>query len=455
MSDTALDEGESDAALLLEDRASKHLDPVIHRVDFAAFPEAQLAPLLGESIWELFPWNQLPPGKLDRGTLIQAYNASLERLYSCKQDVSTLLHAACLANLEFRQGHGSTHDDARKKALKAELNAMLARAKWKATPSMSVVDADVASQPALFLRRQLNTALTDAVNDFTAEFRALLDRLMTAKMIGRIAWKPNHCCGYDFFKQVVVQENQGASQSTRVVDAKRPRSRNGQEVIGEEVTTEVRGQGRHLRQREEHEHIVINAVRTSIGNSQVVMPPAVVELTQKVPDWLGPFVQVVDGDLCRETIETHTQKAKAWQDATVTRRPIYGWEPAVIIGPYVLTGWGPREVTAELARREMLPMSTPPQTYRHLVLGLITGLLVGTGVYLYWRAVRGVDPWFGILALVVATRLVWQELFEPEIVLRYPVARIVSVALMILSVIVAIVVIGVAFTGVPLLFLLT
>lgn len=418
MNDAALDAGATETIRLGEELTPERS---LRPVELAAVPDAQLAPLLGESIWELLPWSQLPPGKLDRATLIQAYNASLERLDTCKQDVATLVHAACQANLEFRQGHGLTHEEARKKALEAELNSMLARAKWKTTPSMSVVDADVASQPSLFLRRQLNAALTEAVDDFTKEFRALLDRLVTAKLIGRITWKPNHCCGYDFYKQVVVQENQGASQSTRVEDAKRSRRRQGQTLIGEEVTTDVRGQGRHLHQREEHEHIVINAVRTSVGNSQVIMPPAVVELTRRVPEWLAPFVQVVDGDLCRETIETHTQKAKNWQDATVTRRPIYGWEPAVIIGPYVLTGWGPREVAAELARRESLPMSfPPPRLGRDIASGLATGLLVGLAIFLYWNATRGLGPWMSLLALLVALRVVWERFFALEAAKRFP-----------------------------------
>ena len=32
--------------------------------------------------------------------------------------------------------------------------------------------------------------------------------------------------------------------------------------------------------------------------------------------------------------------------------PIIGYEPAIIIGTFVLTGWGPREVQAEIQRRE-------------------------------------------------------------------------------------------------------
>ena len=108
----------------------------------------------------------------------------------------------------------------------------------------------------------------------------------------------------------------------------------------------------------------MNAVRTSIGNSRVVMPPQVATMLKHVPDWLYPFVEVIDGDIVRERIIERETRVDSWQDATVSEEPIvvrdepiYGWEPGVIIGPYVLTGWGPREVAAEQGRRESQQMS--------------------------------------------------------------------------------------------------
>ncbi len=96
----------------------------------------------------------------------------------------------------------------------------------------------------------------------------------------------------------------------------------------------------------------MNAVRASIRNSQVVMPPAVVRLVEVVPEWLDDFVQVIDGDIFRKRIIEQDTKVKNWADMQVRDEPIIGCEPGVIIGPYVLTGWGPREVAAESDRRK-------------------------------------------------------------------------------------------------------
>lgn len=423
MRDVAVVESELATTTGLADGASEIRVAEPARRDFASFPETELRQLLGEAIWDRLPWSELPAGKLDRATLVQAYNGSLERLDTFKQDVTTLLTSACRANLEFRQGQGQgqTHEAARDRALDAELQTMLSRAKWKEHPSMSVVNADVASQPTLLLRRRLNAAIGKAIDDFVAEFHKLLDRLVNAKLIGRIDWKPNHCCGYDFFKHVVVQENKGARRSTTRVRNEGANRQIARPIVAHEVTTDVRGEGQHLHQHEEHEHVVINAVRTSIGDSQVIMPPAVVELTKRVPEWLDAFVQVVDGDLCTESIDTRTRKAEGWQDATVKRRPIYGWEPAVTIGPYVLTGWGPREVAAELARRDAVAAQQHAESMRSWLPSCGATVLAMTSLWLLWRALNGAGgTFFAVLSLAAALTLVWQAVSDRENSRRNP-----------------------------------
>jgi hypothetical protein len=41
----------------------------------------------------------------------------------------------------------------------------------------------------------------------------------------------------------------------------------------------------------------------------------------------------------------------------VRDEPIFGCEPGVILGPYVLTGWAPHEVRQELERRQKLQIA--------------------------------------------------------------------------------------------------
>ena len=89
----------------------------------------------------------------------------------------------------------------------------------------------------------------------------------------------------------------------------------GPRVIGSTITkTETSGTHQHRLAR--HEHAVMNAVQTTIGNSRVVMPLEVRQLVEHVPDWLYPFVSVIDGDLFRERIVEQDLKA-----GSVDRRP--------------------------------------------------------------------------------------------------------------------------------------
>ena len=61
---------------------------------------------------------------------------------------------------------------------------------------------------------------------------------------------------------------------------------------------------------------------------------------------------MIDGTIIRERIIERDVGADQWADVRLRDEPIIGYEPAVIIGTFVLTGWGPREVQAEIQRRE-------------------------------------------------------------------------------------------------------
>ena len=75
-----------------------------------------------------------------------------------------------------------------------------------------------------------------------------------------------------------------------------------------------------------HEHKVINAVRTSIGNSAVVIPPPVANLIKAIPTWLYPSVEVIDGDIIRERIIERDTGVEDWRVAQVDDEPIVDWE---------------------------------------------------------------------------------------------------------------------------------
>jgi hypothetical protein len=159
----------------------------------------------------------------------------------------------------------------------------------------------------------------------------------------------------------------------------------------------------------------MNAVCTTIRNSQVVMPPQVARLVEQVPDWLYPFVHVIDGDIFRERIIEQDTGVETWTDVHVRDEPIYGCEPGVIIGPYVLTGWGPREVGQEQARRKTVEKTAMAQTARRrapwLVVASVAMSLVALLLLIEWLRGAGGGV-FVVLATSAAIGAVWQAAFD-------------------------------------------
>lgn len=313
--------------------------------------DAALAGQIGQSLWRSLSWSGLPAAAADRQLLVQTYISGLNQLGDRRREVEALVRAACEANLEFRQGQGETHPASRDAALAQQLDQMLAEAagNWRAAPN--ILDAALVSQPLPALRSRLESNLSEAAQQFTHEFLALLARLVDRGQVGLVEWLPNNCCSYHFFRRVVIQQRGGTTtRVTRETTTQDPRTAAWGTVVGSRSVEGVT-HGQHEFRLARHEHEVMNAVRTSIANSRVVQPPPVGRLVERVPRWLYPAVEIIDGQIFRERIIERDTGTADWTDVQVRDEPIFGSDPSVIIGPYVLVGWGPREIAAEERRR--------------------------------------------------------------------------------------------------------
>jgi hypothetical protein len=402
--------------------------------------EAQLPKLLQETLAARLPWNSLRAEVTDRQSLVEAYVASLTQLGRFREDVDKLVRAGCQANLEFRQLAGETNVSGRDAALAAKLDAMLTEAACDWLPIKNVLDARVVSQSVALLRPQLQTAIDEAVADFATQFFELLAKLVERQFFGLVEWLPNHCCGYHFFKRVIIQENLGLSGAPSVTLDQQyyePRSNrrdasDGPRIIGRRTVAETE-HGKHFHRFARHEHSVMNAVCTTIANSKVVMPPQVVALLKQVPDWLYPFIQVIDGDIFRERIIEQDTGVETWTDVRVRDEPIYGCEPAVIIGPYVLTGWGPREVGQEQARRDSVHTAAQRTAEERaarrrapwFAVAAVAMAVIGVLLLIQWLRVGRGGP-FVVLATIAAIGSVWQSAFDFGTVRRNAMAAVAA-----------------------------
>ena len=356
--------------------------------------ESQLPASLREALSSRLAWRLVPADETERERIVEAYVRSLEQVAQFRRDVENMVRYACLANLKFRQAAGETDSHARDAVLSAKLDEMLAQAACDWRPLVNVLDAPLISQPMPRLRSRLEASVAEAVAEFTKQFFELLAKLVDRTLFGLVEWLPDQCCNYYFFRCVVLQENEGASQRItetrfeqsdpgsadpgqitgnrtmaetqdvlqRITESRfedpNPGFTDPRRIIGKRTIADIEGKGKHYHRLARHEHLVINAVRTSIGDSRVVMPPDVERLVEHIPEWLYPFMQVIDGTICRERIIERDTRVEEWENAVVRDEPIFGCEPGVILGPYVLTGWAPHEVSQELERRQKLQIDT-------------------------------------------------------------------------------------------------
>lgn len=393
-----------------------------------------LAHQLSESIWPRVAWSNLPANGSDRQACVEAYVRSLNQLDEFRIDVEAMIRVACLASLEFRQALGETHTNARDAALNQKLDEMLEQAACEWRSPRNVLDAKTVSLPVEALYEKLTDSLRAAAEDFSGQFFEVLAKLVDRELVGLIEWHPNNCCSYHFFRRIVIQENEGASQEhdDDLFDEIMERDPvTGRQIIGRRTVKNVNGRGIHYHRFARHEHEVMNAVATTVKDSRVVMPPPVLTLIARIPEWLYPFVRVIDGEIFRERIIEREQKVTTWEDVKIRDEPIIGCEPGVIIGPYVLVGWGPREVAAELARREDIQRSVQAEseariaTKRRVVFAWSAVGLSIVALMLVALSMRGsATGYLSCMTTVGAIGAVWQAALDDGIARRQPTAMI-------------------------------
>lgn len=404
----------------------------------SALPDhAQIPEALKKEIHSRLSWAELPLHAGDVQSVVAAFLDSLNQLDQFRRDAERLMRTACEANLEFRQQRGETHEQARDAAMRTELEDMVQKAACDWPKPRNILDARLVSRPVSEVRERLNQVITEGVADFTNGLFALFAKLVDHELFGLVEWLPNNCCAYHFFKRVIIQENDGASSTVKEVRFDQPRdfdSTTGRRAIGQRTTRKARGEGRHTHRFARHQHDVMHAIRTSVENTRVVMPPHVERLCLAIPVWLKPFVEVIDGTIFRERIIERDMRVENWQDVQVKveviDEPIMGHEPGIIIGSYVLTGWGPREVEAELRRREAiahesaLAQQATVASVRYPIAGVGSGLLATLAVAAMFGAMSGtVSGWLVVITAFLSLAAAWQAAFDYATVRHERVAR--------------------------------
>jgi len=376
--------------------------------------EQELQGKLSLAISQRLPWHEVGnAAKPDRDALVAVYVASLKMLGQFHDDIHVVVQEACRANLEFRTDQTDTNAEARDAILDRQLEDMMSQAFAAWLPARNALTANLMSLSSDAIVSQLNASLSAEVTNFSRQFVELLERMVDLELFGLVEWLPKQCCRYHFFRQVVIQGPEESTDTFNVSFADDSDDSNESPVRRRRrqrrvtTTRTVKHEIRFAR----HQHELINAVRTSIRNSPVIMPPQIVRLVNAIPEWLYPFVEVIDGQIVRELIIERDVSVEDWTQVNVRDEPINDIDPGIIIGLFVLSGWGSFEIRKEQERRQAIQRLVTEETEFRLapVFTVAAVGLSGIAVWFRYRTVlEGRKQWVVVLVTAFAAYSAWQ-----------------------------------------------
>ncbi len=371
----------------------------------------ELPKQLSHAISQRLAWHELSPlSSPARETVATAYINSLKTLNEFYNEIRTVICEACRANLEFRTDENATHVEARDKILGGKLEEMMTQAFAAWVPVKNSLTASLMSNSPDAFIGQLDASLSEEVDRFSRQLLELLERMVDLELFGLVEWLPKQCCRYHFFRRVVIQGPEVRTQSIKDSYANDTDESSGRRVIGNRRTTSTRTVQHEIRFAR-HQHELINAVRTSIGNSTVIMPPPIVKLVDSIPSWLYPFVEVIDGQIVRELIIERDVSVEDWTQVDVRDEPIIDIDPGIVIGPFVLSGWGSMEIRKEQERRQAAQQQATEKVDARIAPLLVVAAtgLSGIALWFQYLASTGHGNWlFVVLTTVTAVGAAWQ-----------------------------------------------
>ncbi len=156
----------------------------------------------------------------------------------------------------------------------------------------------------------------------------MMQRLVHLNLVGLITYAPDdpQICQFYYFTKEAISE---------IAETKRVLPRSGPDRVIETTRTETR----IIRQTRSTHHLVKAGVHRAEDYKEAV-PNRIHRFFGSIPPWLMNSLIVVDGTevLC-ESVTFVTADVVERRSLSVVR-----YDPAVVIGPFVLAGWGPEDV---------------------------------------------------------------------------------------------------------------
>lgn len=327
----ALPRGELTAAHSLADKANR-LAPA-----FAA---------LSENIWTALPATDFS-GVSDHNELARTVSSSADILAEKQKDVRFFAESICFEAIELRV-RGQHYPAAKADAIRAARGPLCNAVVRVNRPLEPVLTADLMAQPLNDITPLVNRWFRQSCHTIAAQLLLSMHVLVELDVVGLIEWPGESTCKLNFFRHLVTQDQ----LRTHRTEAVQRRSDDAGDLwMRFEAWEQVQGRNRYSIER--HEHHVMNAEARRLNETRYPIPADKQAFLDQVPLWIRQHMRILEGDLILERIIERDVREEQWETTPVLRSS-YELEPAILLGHYVITGWGQREIDRENFRRKRI-----------------------------------------------------------------------------------------------------
>jgi len=234
--------------------------------------------------------------------------------------------------------------DELKPVFESELSAwhseILKDVNFGGTIQSSRVTAELAARPLDEFRLSLQQEFEQLKKQFVTEMLEMLIELVGLEALGLVEWFGEEACTYSSYVRTCEFTKTGERNVNRSLFFE-----DGGLKQRDKIEIGLEGK-RTLVRRIQH---LVEATESKVGEAKLIIPREQLDFLRTIPTWISPAIRIVEGMLIRETIVKQDLGVKTFT-ATEDRVQWHN-DPAITLGPFVLSAWGETEIRREEQRQ--------------------------------------------------------------------------------------------------------
>ena len=313
---------------------------------------------LSDNIWTALPSTDFS-GVSNHNELARTFSDSATVLATKQKDVRDFAESICFEAVDFRV-RGQHVPQAKTSALRSAREPLCNAVQQVNRPLEPVLTAELIAQPLNEITPVVNHWLRQSCHTVAAQLLLSMHVLVELDVVGLVEWPGETACKLNFFRHRVTQDQVRSRQTHSAEDLSD--GDDGELWMRFETWEQI--EGRNVYSIERHEHHVMNAEARQVNQVQHPIPADKQAFLDKVPGWIRQHMRVVEGDLILERVIERKIREEQWETTPVLRSS-YELDPAILLGHYVVTGWGQQEVSRERFRRKRVANKEPTPQVDH------------------------------------------------------------------------------------------